>query len=139
MKMQVLDYQFSHQLQKIEDPFELFQSENKENVKIARSGEDYQVMKMNFRIGNHDYKAASAVDALIDLLQTEKQILDSYKEITKITVKLYLNANQENKQWIMENEANSIKSGKRSELQKSIKYQLSRLFAKVVNSKNLFN
>ena len=36
----------------------------------------------------------------------------------------------------MQNEA---KSQKRKDLQKSMKYQLSRIFAKIVNSKSLFN
>lgn len=37
MKMHILNYQ----LNQIEDPFDLFQSENRESVNIARSGDNY--------------------------------------------------------------------------------------------------
>jgi len=58
--MMVLNYQIPY-LQKLDDPFDVFECPNSGNIKIADSGRNYEMMRMNLKVGNYDYVSASAI------------------------------------------------------------------------------
>jgi 2-methylcitrate dehydratase len=59
------------------------------DLTLTRSGDDFAVMGMHFKLGLYEHQSAGAITGLIDLLSRHPQVLDDPQKLVRVEISIY--------------------------------------------------
>src|SRR5207244_1897662 len=59
------------------------------DLELATGGDDFAVMGMHFKLGLYEHQSAGAIQGLIDLLSRNPKLLESPRQLRKVSITIY--------------------------------------------------